>query len=117
MSCDIESGHRIEGIRLSSGTYLTMQETGFVLWVGKVSWRGEGPPTPECSPGHSRGQWSLAGLQRVGHDLVTKQQQAVQRLCALVISFRVSPVAQAVQNPPAMRRRRRTALITGQKKR
>ena len=42
------------------------------------------------------------GLQRVGHDLVTKQQLAVQRLCALVISFRASPVAQVVQNPPAM---------------
>ena len=53
-------------------------------WVGKISWRRKWQPTPVVLPGKSHGQRSLVGCrppgrQRVGYDLVTKQQQ----LCIL----------------------------------
>ena len=58
-------------------------ETRINLWVGKIPWRRKWQPTPVFLPGKSHGQknladYSLRGHQRVGHDLVTKQQQAVQ---------------------------------------
>ena len=49
-------------------------------WVTKILWTGKRPPTPVFLPGKSPRQRSLAsyspwGHKRVGHDLVTKQQQ------------------------------------------
>ena len=34
---------------------------GFDLWVGKISWRRAGQPTPVFLPGESYGQRSLVG--------------------------------------------------------
>ena len=52
----------------------------FNPWVGKIPWRGKWQPTLVLLPGKSHGQRSLVGYllwghKRVGHDLVTKQQQ------------------------------------------
>ena len=53
---------------------------GFDPWVGKIPWRMSWQPSPAFLSGKSHGQRSLVGyspwgLKRVGHDLVTKQQQ------------------------------------------
>ena len=53
---------------------------GFSPWVRKIPWKRKWQPTPVFLPGKSQGQGSLAGYspwacKRVGHDLVTKQQQ------------------------------------------
>ena len=50
------------------------------MWVGKTPWRSKWQPTPVFLLEKSHGQRSLAGYsprghKRVGHDLVTKQQQ------------------------------------------
>ena len=55
---------------------------GFNPWVGKIPRRRKWQPTPVFLPGESHGQRSLAGFsswswKRVGHNLVTKQQQSV----------------------------------------
>ena len=52
----------------------------FDLGVGKTPWRRKWQPTPVSLPRKSHGQRSLVGYspwdgRRVGHDLVTKQQQ------------------------------------------
>ena len=51
---------------------------GFDPWVGKMPWRKKWQPTPVFLPGKSHGQRSLLGYspgcQKVGCDLVTKQQ-------------------------------------------
>ena len=52
---------------------------GFLPWIRKIPWKREWQPTPAFLPGKSHGQRSLAGYspwrrERVGHDLVTKQQ-------------------------------------------
>ena len=52
----------------------------FNPWVGNIPWRRKWQPTPGLLPGKSRGQKKPSGLQsvgsqRVGHDLVAKQQQ------------------------------------------
>ena len=49
-------------------------------WVGKIPWRRVWQPTPVFLSGKSHGQrrlagYSLCGHKRVGHNLVTKQQQ------------------------------------------
>ena len=49
-------------------------------WVGKIPWKRKWQPTPVILPRKSHGQRSLVGYcprghKRVGHDLVTKQQQ------------------------------------------
>ena len=51
---------------------------GFHPW--KIHWRRKWPPTPVFLPGKSHGERSLVGCspwgrERVGHNLVTKQQQ------------------------------------------
>ena len=56
--------------------------------VGKMPWRRKWQPTPVFVPGKSYGQWSLVGLQaigsqRVGDDLVTKQQQLLTSISGL----------------------------------
>ena len=55
---------------------------GFHPWVGKTLWRREWRPSPVFLPGESHGQrslvgYSLWGLERVRHDLATKQQYAL----------------------------------------
>ena len=52
----------------------------FYPWVRKISWRGKWQPIPVFLPGKSHGRRSLVGYspfdhKRVGHNLVTKQQQ------------------------------------------
>ena len=52
----------------------------FNPWVRKIPWRRKWQPTPIFLPGKSHRQGSLAsyspwGHKRVGHNLVTKQQQ------------------------------------------
>ena len=51
------------------------------------------------------------GWKGAGHELVTKQE-AVQHLRAFLISFRASPVAQAVKKPPAVQETQKTGLTT-----
>ena len=53
---------------------------GFDPWVRKILWRRKWQPTSLFLPGKSCGQGNLTdyspwGCKRVGHDLVTKQQQ------------------------------------------
>ena len=53
---------------------------GFKPWVGTIPWRRKWQPPPVVLPGESHGQRSLVvhslwDLERVGHDLATKQQQ------------------------------------------
>ena len=53
---------------------------GFNPWVGKIPWRRKRQPAPVFLPGNSHGQRSLAGHspwghKRLGHDLVTEQEQ------------------------------------------
>ena len=58
-----------------------MQQIGFDPWVGEIPWRKAWQTTPVFLPEESLGQRSLVGywstlvLQRVRHDLVTKQQK------------------------------------------
>ena len=50
----------------------------FHPWVGKTTWRRKWQPTPVLLPmkfHQQRSLWAIMGLQRVGHDLETKQQQ------------------------------------------
>ena len=50
----------------------------FNPWVRKTPWRRKWQPTPGFLSGKSHGQRSLVqsmGLQRVGHNLATQQQQ------------------------------------------
>ena len=50
----------------------------FHPWVGKITWRRKWQPTPVLLPRkfhQQRSLWDIMGLQRVGHDLETKQQQ------------------------------------------
>ena len=42
-------------------------ELGFDLWVGKIPWRREWPPTPVFLPGGFHGQRSLASYSPQGH--------------------------------------------------
>ena len=54
----------------------------FDPWVRRIPWRRKWKPTPVVLPGESHGQRSLAGYRtqgykRVGHNLVTKQQNTV----------------------------------------
>ena len=44
----------------------TMWETGFDLWVGKISWRRKWQPTPVLLPGKSRELKSLVGYSPWG---------------------------------------------------
>ena len=60
----------------------------FYPWVRKISWRGKWQPIPVFLPGKSHGQRSLEGYclwdhKRVGHNLVTKQQQQQQKFISL----------------------------------
>jgi len=55
------------------------RDMGLIPKSGRLPWRRKWQPTPVFLPGKSHGQRSLAGYSpwscRVGHDLVTKQQQ------------------------------------------
>ena len=58
-------------------THLQCGRPGFSPWVGKISWRRSWQPTPVFLPGESPwteepGRLQSIGLQRVGHDWVTK---------------------------------------------
>ena len=52
-------------------------DSGFDPWVWKIPWRRKCQPVPVFLPGKSQGQepgWLQSmRLQRVGHDLATKQ--------------------------------------------
>ena len=59
------------------------------MWVQSLGrddpWRRKWQPTPVFLPGKSHGQRSVVGytvhgIARVGHDLVTKQQQQICQL-------------------------------------
>ena len=72
------------------------RRSGFDPWSGKISWRRSWRPTQlGCQltqlflPGKSRGQTSLGsmGSQRVGHNLVTEQQQCFNNI--IEISFHI----------------------------
>ena len=57
---------------------LPVKRLRFIPWINKIPWRRKWQPTPVLMPGESHGQRSLVCyslFQRVGHDLVTKQQQ------------------------------------------
>ena len=60
--------------------HLQFRSLGLDPWVGKILWSRQWQPTPVFLPGKSHGQRSLVaysplGRKRVGHDLLTKQQQ------------------------------------------
>ena len=64
------------------GSGVNAGDTGLGLdtWVGKILWSRKWQPTPAFLPGKSHEQRKLVGYspwghKRVGHDLVTKQQQ------------------------------------------
>ena len=68
------AGSVVKNLRANAGHH------GFHPWVGKIPWRRKWQPTPVFLPGKSRGQRSLVGYspwghKRIGHNLVTKQQQ------------------------------------------
>ena len=46
---------------------LQCRRPGFDPWVGKISWRRKGQPTPVFLPGKSHGQRSLVGSSPWGH--------------------------------------------------
>ena len=53
----------------------------FNPWVGKIPWSRKWQPTPVFLPGKSHGQRSLVlskGIQRVRHNLATKQQTTMR---------------------------------------
>ena len=57
---------------------LSVQETQrhrFSPWVEKIPWRMKWQPTPVFLPTEGPGGLQSMGSQRVGHNLVTKQQQ------------------------------------------
>jgi len=65
--------------RLNSSSSSSRRQ-GFNPWSRKIPWRRKWQPTPVCWPGELHGQrnlvgYSPCGAERVGHDLVTKQQQ------------------------------------------
>ena len=56
---------------------------GFDPWVRKIPWRRKWQPTPVFLPGEFHGQRGLEGYspwghKRVGHNIVTEQQQQIQ---------------------------------------
>ena len=56
---------------------------GFSPWVRKIPWRRKWQPTPVFLPGEFHGQRGLEGYspwghKRVGHNIVTEQQQQIQ---------------------------------------
>ena len=58
---------------------------GFGPWVGKIPWRRAWQPTSVSFPGESHAQRSLVGYspwghKKIGHNLVTKQQQATHQI-------------------------------------
>ena len=56
---------------------------GFHPWVRKIPWRRKWQPTPVFLPGEFHGQRGLEGYspwgcKKVGHNIVTEQQQQIQ---------------------------------------
>ena len=56
------------------------RDVGLIPGLGRFPWRRKWQPTPGFLPGKAHGQRSLVGYgpwccKRIGHDLVTKQQQ------------------------------------------
>ena len=66
------------------------EESDLSVGSGRFPWRRKWQPTPVCLPGESHGQRSLVGylqsigLERVGHDLVTKPPYIHMCLCVCV---------------------------------
>ena len=64
-------------------THLPMQETRFNPWVGKIPGEGNGNSFQYLCLENStdRGAWwvTVHGVERLGHDLATEQQQLSQR--------------------------------------
>ena len=74
---------------------------GFDPWVRKIPWRRVWVPTPVFLPGKSHGQRSLVGYspwghKRVGHDLVTEQQQQYKITLVLQIEYLLRLLIMAV---------------------
>ena len=78
--------HFISKLRFSGGSVVkNLPANGFDPWVKKISWRRKWQPTAVFLLGKSHRQrilvgYSPQGLKRIGHDLVTKQQQKIQWL-------------------------------------
>ena len=103
----------MEEIRLGSRTTRQCSRRGSICgWEGLL---GKGMATPSrmlaWAPPWTEepGGLQSMGWKGAGHELVTKQQ-AVQHLPVFLISFRASPVAQAVKNPPAAQETQKTGL-------
>ena len=69
-----------------------VQEMDFDPWIWKILWRRKWQSTLLCLPGKSNGQRSLAGCspcgqKRVGHDLVTKQQQYIMYIYTYIYIY------------------------------
>ena len=71
---------------------------GSIPRLGRSSWRRKWQPTLVFLAGKSHGQRSLVGYksmesQRVGHDLVTKQQQQFDKSPCFCVHFHYSLVS------------------------
>ena len=70
MMFSLDNSYQIEGTSLVAQRVKNlpvMRETGFDPWVGKISWRRQGQPTPVFLPGESHGWRSLVGCSPWGH--------------------------------------------------
>ena len=68
---------------------------GFSPRIGEIPWRREWLPIPGFLPGKSHGQSSLVGYspwgrKRVGHDLLTKQQQYIAYSCLSICLYNLN---------------------------
>ena len=69
MMFSLDNSYQIEGTSLVAQRVKNlpvMRETGFDPWVGKISWRRQGQPTPVFWPGKFHGQMSMAGYSPWG---------------------------------------------------
>ena len=77
--CSLKDMHWVSHVARWKIIYLSSRRCKFDPWVRKIPWRRKCQPKPVFLPGESHEQWSLVGefmeLQRVRHDLATKQQQ------------------------------------------
>ena len=79
-SCGKSQGEGLPTWLSGKGSACQCGRCWFDPWVGKIPWRRKWQPTPVFLPGKPHGQRNLAGFspwgcRRIGHDLVTKQQQ------------------------------------------
>ena len=82
----------------NAGDHLQCRRCRLDLWVGRITWRRKWQPTAVFLPGKFHGQrsqvgYTVHGVTRVRHDLVTKPSPLIYILCQQpVFSARISHV-------------------------